>query len=462
MKKPQMISYVLLLALILGTGGIVSGQDNDSVRYNEYGVAVKRTLLQAERRNGVLVFESKDQKSRVWTDIRVQADGAVFFGDTYNPIGNGTSIRRARMAFKTLFGEHWYGEFDMDISNSELELKDAYLKYSFNKHSEGDGLEIQIGNFKEPFSMETTTTSRYLTFIERSNVAATFGPSRHIGIMGSYYKNWFLALGGVHFQNIGGLEERTFSEDANKDFGVDEGFAYTGRIVLMPGYANPDLGIHLGMAGSYRTPTTDAEIPGSFRYSTRSLTSINRKKYLDTDDIANVDHAVLGGLELAGYYKGLRFQSEYIVNNVTLESNGGVEKFGGFYAYGSWLLFGGKHTYDAAAGEFTQPSRGKEWGDLEIAFRYDYIDLNSRQEGVMGGAADGYTIGLNWHANENVKIMLNYAILNHDRYATGKGKLFVGHDIDGNLTKDPAQVVDAAGKAGEDFSFLGIRCEIDF
>ena len=58
--------------------------------------------------------------------------------------------------------------------------------------------------------------------------------------------------------------------------------------------------------------------------------------------------------------------------------------------------------------------------------------------------------------------MLNYAILNHDRYATGKGKLFVGHDIDGNLTKDPAQVVDAAGKAGEDFSFLGIRCEIDF
>ncbi|MBP7029172.1 MAG: hypothetical protein KBB24_10940, partial [Bacteroidales bacterium] len=193
MKKPQLISSVLLFSLLMGTGGMISGQDKDTVRYNEYGVAVARTPLQVERRNGVLVFESKDQKSRVWTDIRVQADGAAFFGDTYNPIGNGTSIRRARMAFKTLFGEHWYGEIDMDISNSELELKDAYLKYSFNKHSEGDGLEIQVGNFKEPFSMETTTTSRYLTFIERANVVATFGPSRHIGIMGSYYKNWFLA-----------------------------------------------------------------------------------------------------------------------------------------------------------------------------------------------------------------------------------------------------------------------------
>ena len=456
-----MISFMLLLAIIIGTGGIVSGQDNDSVRYNEYGLAVKRTPLQAERRNGVLVFESKDQKARVWTDLRVQADGAIFFGEPYNPIGNGTSIRRARMAFKTLFGEHWYGEIDMDISNSELELKDAYLRYSFNKHSVGHGLEIQIGNFKEPFSMETTTTSRYLAFIERANVVATFGPSRHIGIMASYYKNWFLALGGVHFQDIGGLEERTFSKDANKDFGVDEGYSYTGRLVVMPGYANPDFGLHFGMAGSYRTPTTDAEVPGSFRYSTRSLISINRKKYLDTDDITKVDHAMLGGLEFAAYYKGLRMQSEYITNKVTLKE-GGVEKFGGFYVYGTWLMFGGKHNYDVASGEFTQPSRGKKWGDLELALRYDYIDLNSRQESVMGGAADGYTIGLNWHANENVKIMLNYAILNHDRYANGKGKLFVGHDIEGNLTKLPSQVVEAAGKAGEDFSFLGIRCEIDF
>ncbi|MEZ5021353.1 MAG: porin [Bacteroidales bacterium] len=243
---------------------------------------------------------------------------------------------------------------------------------------------------------------------------------------------------------------------------MDEGFAYTGRIVIMPGYSNPDLGLHLGMAGSYRTPTTDAEIPGSFRYSTRSLTSINRKKYLDTDDIVNVDHALMGGLELAAYYKGFRLQGEYITNKVLLNDNLGEENFGGFYMYGSWLMFGGKHNYDAAAGEFTQPSRGKKW-ELELAFRYDYIDLNSRQEGVMGGAADGYTLGLNWHANENVKFMLNYAILNHGGTLPAKGVKPVGHDIDGTSScVDPTQVIDAAGKAGEDFSFLSIRCEIDF
>jgi len=453
---------MLLVVLMMTSGSKIFGQDKDPVRYNQYGVAVDRAALDVERRSGTLVFESKDQTSRIWTDVRVQADGAYFFGEPLNPIGNGTSIRRSRFGIKTYFLDHWYAEFDMDISNSELEVKDAYLEYNFRKYSENGGLQLRAGNFKEPFSLEMNTTSRYLTFIERANVVAIFAPSRHIGTMASYQKNWFVGYAGVHFQTVGGLEERIFSEDANKDFGVDEGYSLTGKMVFMPLYNNNDAGIHLGAAGSYRTPTTDAEIAGSFRYSTRSLTSINRKKYIDSDDIANVDHAILGGLELAAYYKGFRFQSEYMINNVIRKDDLGTEKFNGFYMFGSYLLFGGKHQYNTADGEFTQPSRGKEWGDLELAFRYDYLDLNSRMEGVMGGAGEGYTFGLNYHANDNVKIMLNYALLNHDRYANGRGKLFVGHDIDGNLTKNPETVVEDAGTAGNDYSFLSVRFEVDF
>lgn len=51
---------------------------------------------------------------------------------------------------------------------------------------------------------------------------------------------------------------------------------------------------------------------------------------------------------------------------------------------------------------------------------------------------------------------------NNDRYANGKGKLFVGYDVDGNPTKDPTMVSDASGKAGVDYHMLGIRFEIDF
>ena len=265
MKKPQQFSFMLLVVFIITSGSVVMGQDKDSVRYNQYGVAVDRATLDVERRSGGLVFETKDQSARIWTDVRIQADGAVFFGEPLNPIGNGTSIRRARFGIKTYFLNHWYGEFDMDISNSELEVKDAYLEYNFKKYSENGGLQLRVGNFKEPFSLEMNTTSRYLTFIERANVVAIFAPSRHIGTMASYQKNWFVGYAGVHFQDIGGLEERTFSENNNKDSGMDEGYSFTGKMVLMPFYKSTDFGIHLGAAASYRTPTTEQEIPGTYK-----------------------------------------------------------------------------------------------------------------------------------------------------------------------------------------------------
>ncbi len=432
-------------------------QMNSNVRYNQYGVKVNRTPLQVEERNGILVFESKDSKHRIWYDARVQVDGAMFFGETYNPIGNGTAIRRARFAVKTEFAEKWYAEIDMDIANSQLELKDAYLQRRFGKP-----IELSAGNFTETISMESTTTSRYLTFMERPMAVNTFAPSRHIGFMGSFNYKWLLAIGGVYFQKVDDIEERTFSLDNNKDFGVDEGYSFTGKLVFMPLYHDMNRGIHLGVAGSYRTPKTDAEVAGTLRYSTRSLTSINRKKYIDTDLIGKIDYSTLGGLELAGYYKNLRLQAEYLISSVHRMENLEKLNFDGGYVFGSWLLFGGKYNYNTSEGEFTQVGRGKSWGDVELALRYDYLSLNSDMETIMGGAGEGLTFGLNYYANNNVKIMLNYSFLNHDRYASGKNKLFVGYDANGELTRNPKLVVDDKGKAGDDYHMISIRFEVDF
>jgi phosphate-selective porin OprO/OprP len=95
-----------------------------------------------------------------------------------------------------------------------------------------------------------------------------------------------------------------------------------------------------------------------------------------------------------------------------------------------------------------------------LTLRYDFIDLNDKE--IMGGSAEGYTAGINFYAARNVKFQLNYSYLNHDRYANGKGKLNVGYDLNGVLTKDPTKVADPSGKAGHDYGQLGIRCEIDF
>ena len=95
-----------------------------------------------------------------------------------------------------------------------------------------------------------------------------------------------------------------------------------------------------------------------------------------------------------------------------------------------------------------------------IAEKNGGINLNDKD--IYGGSAEGYTAGVNFYADKNVRFQLNYSYVNHDRYANGKNKLFVGYDLTGALTKDPTQVADSKGKAGDDYGMLGFRFEINF
>lgn len=450
----------LLLTIILGIACfIVYPQDTtvNGVRFNQYGKMVKRLPLVAEARDGILVFESKDQEYRLWFDIRVQLDGQVFLGKTMNPIGNGATVRRARFATKTNLGKNWYGELDLNFANGVLELEDAYFSYNFL-----NGFKTRAGNFKEKFSMSENSSSRYLNFMERAMVVTTFAPSRHLGWEASYTGKKFLVTGGVFFQEIEDQETATYVEDNNKDYGRDQGVSLTGKFVFQPFGIQKDYGLHLAYAYSLRRPKTDVDPAeyGGIRYSTRSLSNINRKKYLDTDVLPDFKQQTIDNIEVAGYYKGLAVQGEYINNRTIRKNDLGNLYFGGYYAQAVCMLFGGRQVYDIEEGEFTQPDKGKKWGDLELAFRYDFLDLNDRS--VYGGSAEAFTAGINFYAAKNLKFQLNFSNINHDRFASGKKKLYVGEDATGALTKDPTKVINAKGKAGEDYNQIGLRLEINF
>jgi phosphate-selective porin OprO/OprP len=424
------------------------------MRFNQYGVKVERNPLDAEERGGFLYLESRDQSYRFWFDIRVQLDGAMFMGDTYNPIGNGVSVRRARLATKAQLTPRWYAELDMDFADSRADLKDAYMGYS------NGPFMARVGNFKETFSMETNTTSRYLTFLERPMSNTVFTPSRHLGVQASYELPKLMVVGGIHFQDVGDWEVVQIRKDNNSAFGRSEGYSFTGKVVHTPFFSEVR-GAHLGVAGSYRTPKTTDQLD-AVRFDTRTNTSINRRKYLDTDRIRQVSHYTFTGLEAAAFYRNLRVQGEYHMADVHRDNDLPSASFDGFYVMGSMLLFGGQQRYNPGEGEFTQPSRGKSWGDVELAARYAYLNLNDEDAGIMGGAGEATTLGLNFHVNNNVKFMLNYGIHNHDRYANGRGRLLVGLDAAGNPTSNPALVVAPSGKGGEDFKMLSVRFEVNF
>jgi phosphate-selective porin OprO and OprP len=453
-----MRTIIFLIGLLCYTNITFTQEVSDTTaRIDQYGKIVKRVPLGTEARNGILVFESKDQDYKLWFDFRVNIDGQIFFNESYNEIGNGASLRRARLAVKADISKNWYGELDLSFNNAKLELKDAYVSYDFQ-----NGLVASMGNFKQRFSMCRTESSRYVKFMERPMGINAMSPNRSIGLDVTYEGKRFYAVGGVFFQEIEDLEKAVYIEDNNKDFGRDQGTDLLAKLVLQPFGDNKKYGVHLGYAVLHRTPKTDVA-PGEYgfaRYSTRSLSNIDRKKFLDTDLIADYDYSLNTNIEIAGYYKGLNVVSEVLSNRTYRKNNKESLDFGGFYVQAAYLLFGGNQVYNKAEAEFTQVNKGKSWGDVELSLRYDYINLNDKD--ILGGSGEGYTVGLNFYTSKNVNFMVNYSLINHDRYATGKFKNFVGEGVDGSPVKDGKQVTNPAGQAGEDYSQLGVRCQIAF
>lgn len=455
-----MRKILFTIALVLLSVTAVNAQK--AVKYNQYGVAVDSDVLDVEAQDGILVFESPKSGYKFWFDVRAQADAAVFFGapDYADAIGNGTQIRRARFAVKGQIDKDWYGEFDMDLANGLAELKDAIVRYTGVPN-----LDLQVGNFKENFSIQRNTTSRYLQFIERPMVCSALTPSRHLGFNAKYAKDWLWVSAGAFSQVIAGQEEWTNVADNNKDFGRNSGYSLTTKLVVRPLYKMDNASLHIGAAYSYRTTTTDLATGewGTYRASCRNSTSINRKKYVDTNNLPGFDHNNLWTVELAGHWNGLRYEAAYVGDNVHFKSDAAdpaTKNFGGWYVQAGYLLFGGKQQYDSRGGKYTKVERGRKWGDLELCARYENVDLNDGN--VYGGAAEAYTLGLNWHVNDNVKFVVNYQYNNNDRYANGKGKLNVGTDAAGKPVKDYTKVVTADGKAGVDYHMLCVRFEIDF
>ena len=223
--------YTLVVAVVLysiGTHAQQTTEKIDSVRINQYGQQVSWLSLNPEAQEGILNFTSDDGTYRFWMDNRVQFDGAVFGTDTYNEIGNGVNIRRARIAFKAILWNNWYAELDLDFAGSAIEMKDMIIGYIMPEHN----LIFKTGHFRENFGMETVTTSRYLTFMERS-FASKLDASRHLGFQAQHWADRYVLIGGVHFNTQGDYEEVEFSQDQNKDFGIDEGYSFTGRVSCM-------------------------------------------------------------------------------------------------------------------------------------------------------------------------------------------------------------------------------------
>jgi phosphate-selective porin OprO/OprP len=386
------MKFVIWMLLILSATGLNKAYaDSDGTK-----------LLDIKTDGGITV---SDPDSRFSFDLggRLMIDGA-FHDEDKNPLGDGTEFRRARLEMGGTLFKNWGFDLDVEFGAGRGDVKEAAIFYKGLKPT-----KITIGHTKEPFNLEELTSSKYTTFMERA-LNNAFLSGRSIGIKAhTSGQNWSAAAG---------IFGETFNADVDNE--GNEGWSTTARFTYAP-IASKTRSMHLGIAGSYRTPNSDNEL----RIRARPESHITGMRYVDTGTITNVKHTNVYGIEAATVFNGFSLQGEYIHTDVDRGDEFSEVAFNGWYVYGSWILTGDSRPYNAKKGSFGRLKPKSKGGAWELAARYSVLELNDGP--ITGGQEENITLGINWYLNKQTRLMLNYIVVDNDQDANAKGNA-VGDD----------------------------------
>lgn len=363
--------------------------------------------MKAVAEDGILVFQSPDGEFKWWWDARVYLDLAGYIEDK-NHLSNGFMVRRARWAMKTQIWTDWYAEVDFDFAEEATALKDAYISYRglCNSH-------VRVGNFRQPFGLEENLTSRNLLFMERSQGTDPFAVGRRMGLEYARWGNKYRVAASVFGADV---------EDFNKK--DDETFDVAARVNYTP-ILTEDSVLHLGASGSYRQTDFNS---GKVRFKAKPESNVADVKYVDTGDIKNVSNYSLFAGEMAYVNKRFYAQTEYTytdLNRVDVLEN---LNFGGGYLSVSYFLTDDTHPYDAKNAEFGRVVPSCKNGALELTARFSSLDMDDDtvdSDGTthMYGTSTSMTFGVNYYANANIRMYLNYGLVNNDESANSRGAM---------------------------------------
>jgi phosphate-selective porin OprO/OprP len=311
---------------------------------------------------------------------------------------------------------------------------------------------VRFGHVKTPmgFEADMTASSRTMTFLERSSYSEAIELNENF-VTGVWQSNNYL---DQHATLTTAAFRQDFGSSTGAFFG-DGQWGAQGRLTALPIYeCEGRTWLHLGLSGGWRNGTANDATSSYRTFQLRArpelrddvpaggFTNGNSNRLIDTGVMTGQDQWITG-LEFC-YVRGpISLQAEWgwnWVDDVTgFAPNGFVLNpklktpqdyvFSGGYIQLAYTLTGEARGYDrkygtlsrdyfGGNGPFTNAwlTRGENgrlnagWGAWEIAARYSYVNLNdgTHLNRIQGGVYDGYSLGLNWYLNPNVKFNFDW------------------------------------------------------
>lgn len=401
----------------------------------------------AETKGG-LTIKSQDGRFEMRVGGRIHFDGYAIVNDDGAPFGSGlTGAATAlpaqggfefRRTYLTLSGTAygWLYKFEHDFASQGVTGQSGY-RDMWIATDIGPG-QVKLGQFKPFRGMEELTSSNEITMTERPWTSAT----------GIYSGRQYLV--GVGYQ--AGLAERINAAlhlmqlgiGQNSAGGRNEGHSLGLRVAFFP-YSAEGSALHVGLSYSLdrEQAAAGASLPSvgaivAAPYGGRRGAVLNLGAVGIADTTRDYAQETLG-LELAGSFGPVALQSEYAIVDLEATHLDGSNTAGSdvsvYYLQAGVFLTGERVPYRKDRATFGKPKPLGAYGAFELTARYEVaqnhdedavVDICTVTTGVAPVAAptqcEVSTIitGLNWYANPNVRLMLNYSMGRADLGVAGQ------------------------------------------
>ncbi len=381
---------------------------------------------------GGLEVATNDKEFSFKLGGRVQADYAMF-DDYYTRNGNSADaayFRRAYLEFGGTVYTDWKYQIAYDLSRNTGNDTAGYFDEGSLTYTGFSPLNLKLGRFYTDFGLEKATSSKWTTGMERNlsyDVAEWVNDNSGMGVQANS------VVGSMAF-----LSGSVFSEN-NNDSDGDSAKRYNVRGVFAPLNKTGNV-LHFGMQYAYRDlqdSAIDTRIRPRMGMRGVDTNGGNSAGANGTRNIFGGATATEGlwkddsvwGVEAAWATGPFSVQGEYLKRVVKADTAASDLKASGYYTQFAYTLTGEPRIYklDGAKFDAIKPDN-KKIGAWELFYRYDsiFVEDNSittssavRQVGDAEGKA--HTVGVNWYANEAIKVSANYIKANTEKVTNTVG-----------------------------------------
>jgi len=360
---------------------------------------------------GGLEVATADKEFAFKVGGRLQADYSSFDG-FYTVNGDNADAAYLRRAFLEIGGvayKDWKYQINYDFAHNAGNEQDGYFDEASITYTGFKPVEIKVGRFDPEFGLEKATSSKWVTAQERNAaydlVDWANGHQNGLGIQ----------LSGTAADSLYGSVGVSAKDQNDVDGESVKQVNLRGVFAPMATAGNV---LHLGVNFAQRD-LTDTAVDGRIR-SRLGMRGVSTGGGNDAG--ANGNRLLLGGANsVAGTYGddsawGLEaafamgpfsVQGEYIKRDLEGDA-AGVEDIEatGYYAQVAYTLTGEARGYKLGKFDSIKPEN-KQIGAWEVFYRYDNISVEDDNVGLVAtDDVEGkvHNLGVNWYANENVKL----------------------------------------------------------